>query len=110
MSLSNHQTIQWMRKRFSDRASPKYRSTSKELRKHEELENLFRKFDDDNSGTLDVNEIYQMFIRHGINVSKDKLRELFSEVNPKKKGELTLEEFKDFSLNPSAIKGIETAD
>ena len=38
------------------------------MKKHAELENLFKKFDVDNSGTLDAKELCQMLLKNGINI------------------------------------------
>ena len=42
-----------------------------------ELEELFNKFDDDKSGTLDMTELYQMFKQAGIQISQKDLRMMF---------------------------------
>jgi hypothetical protein len=55
-----------------------------------------------------VNELYIMLSKNGIVVDKEHLARLFEEVHPKKKGELTLQEFKNFSLNEKANEGKNT--
>ena len=46
-----------MKKRFSKKAKTEYLNTLYELKRHREIEKLFKKFDDDGSGTLDANEL-----------------------------------------------------
>lgn len=53
-------TIKWMKKRYEDKAMPKYTCTATEYKKHKEIETIFNKFDDDGSGSLSIDEIFEM--------------------------------------------------
>lgn len=68
------------------------------------MENVFQKFDMDNSGTIDLNELYHMFRVNGIDISKDTLKCLFSIVDKDGSGGISLNEFKQFSSDPRANK------
>ena len=60
---------------------------------------LFQTFDDDNSGTLEVCEMYKMFCRFGFEVSQTDMKKLFDIVNLQDAGRMDLEEFKNFMTN-----------
>ena len=49
-------------------------------------------------GTLDIQEVMTMFKANGIFMSSDLLKELFKIVDEKGSGQLTLQEFKRFSM------------
>lgn len=69
-------TIKWL-KNQKKTGNPDYMNLLKEKRRMLELEELFNKFDDDKSGTLDMAELYHMFKQAGIEISQKDLRTLF---------------------------------
>jgi Ca2+-binding EF-hand superfamily protein len=48
----------------------------------------------DKSGTIEINELYFMFLAHGINISKDEMRALFSLIDCNGNRGMTLDKFK----------------
>ena len=69
-----------------------------------DTENVFMKFDDDNSGSLDCTELMNMFQKHGIDIKFADIKKLFDIVDLDKSGELGLEEFKKVVKDPHASK------
>ena len=63
---------------------------------------VFKKFDIDKSGAIEVDELYTMFVNYGVDIEKSDLRTLFKIVDEDGSGSLNLEEFKKFTLNPIA--------
>lgn len=63
---------------------------------------LFNRFDEDKSGTLELEEMLAMFNEYGFNISEKDLWKLFSIVNERTNGKMTLEEFKRFMLDDKA--------
>ena len=61
------------------------------------MEGVFQKFDIDQSGTIELNELHCMFKAHGIEISKNELKSLFQIVDTDGSGSLSLDEFKKFS-------------
>ncbi|CDW91736.1 ef hand family protein [Stylonychia lemnae] len=96
------ETILWVKKHCPEKAKIMYKKTKFELKKHYEVENVFNQFDEDGSQTLDVNELFDMFQQNQIYIEKEELQELFELGNPKKHGEMTLEEFINFASNQTA--------
>ena len=81
-----------------------YLNTYDEKRKLRELELLFQKFDEDGSGTLEMDELFNMFLYVGINIGYKNIITLFSqcdekETNPHPKKHLTLKEFQKLMLS-----------
>ena len=56
-----YESVRWIRKRFQSTARTEYKNSKLELRKNYEIENVFNRFDEDGSKTLDVNELFEMF-------------------------------------------------
>ena len=59
--LGEMSTINWLRKRFNNQTKIQYLNAPAELRKHIEIERVFKAFDEDGSNSLDVHELYEMF-------------------------------------------------
>lgn len=57
----------WLKGTVSQ-ANPKYTATFDEKKQLLELEELFQKFDEDGSGTLDLDELVAMFQMAGLRV------------------------------------------
>jgi Ca2+-binding EF-hand superfamily protein len=68
-------------------------NTLQEKQRLVELERLFKKFDEDGSGTLDMNEFYSMFKSVGIELGPLKMKQLFSNKGVLIKKSFNLREF-----------------
>lgn len=84
----------WFLKRHPENVKPFYTKSINELKQELQVENVFINFDNDNSNSLDVDEIYEMFRINGISISKSEIKELFKIVDVDGSGNLCLEEFK----------------
>jgi hypothetical protein len=73
-----------------------------ELRNLQAMEVLFEKFDEDGSGTMEVDELYQMLEQNKIHINKEQLEQLFKIVDEDGSGSLDLQEFEDFLLSKEA--------
>ncbi len=49
MSLNNNHTVQWLRKRFPETSKIQYLNRPSELKKQIDIQNVFKKFDEDGS-------------------------------------------------------------
>jgi Ca2+-binding EF-hand superfamily protein len=72
------------------------------LIKEKEIEDVFYKFDQDRSGTIELRELYEMFLYYGVDINQYDLRKLFKIVDIDGSGALSIAEFKNFSSNPLA--------
>lgn len=97
--------MNWLNKR-QNKENPKakemYRYLPEERMRHIELTLLFEKFDKDGSKALDFIEVFRMFQKYGIFLSKDELVAFFKVVDINKDFSLNLEEFKACYLDPEA--------
>ena len=62
----------------------------------EELQTLFRLFDTDGNGTIDIQEVAALFRKLGFEPSTEKLTKLVMQVDGNKNGELEFAEFCEF--------------
>lgn len=60
----------------------------------QDLEDLFKKIDEDNSGAIDKFELKKLFSRLGINLNEQQLNGYFEQIDTDKSGLISLEEFK----------------
>lgn len=67
------------------------------------MELLFKRFDLDNSDTLELNELLVMFEENGIFINPEIIKKLFKLADKKKTGMLTLEQFKQLMSNKGAM-------
>jgi hypothetical protein len=102
--LKQQSIISWLKSRYSEKAKKIYTNTDSELARHREIENMFLLFDTNRSGTLEIDEISNMFRSNGIQIKKAHLIEMFNIVDADKSGTLTFSEFKDFMLNDDRQK------
>ena len=73
-----------------------------QIKKESEMAGVFNKFDFDKSGTIEINELHQMFMNYGIDIQKHELKSLFRIVDTDGSGALSLSEFIRFSSNAEA--------
>lgn len=63
---------------------------------------MFHKFDINNSGQIEINELYKMFLANGMQIGKHELKKLFQIADSDKSGAISITEFKKISENPIA--------
>lgn len=80
----------WLVKRHSNKTKDFYVKSAKELKAQYEAETTFFNFDQDLSGTLDLNELHESFMIQGIFIEKKGLIDLFSELDKDKSGVIDL--------------------
>lgn len=102
--INNIDTINWLRRRAADKTKIQYLNNASELEEHQAIVRVFEKFDDDGNGTLEVEELREMFDANNIDISSKQLLTLFSIVDEDKSGALDIDEFKDFALSEKANK------
>jgi len=56
----------WFRSRCKNNARMEYLKSPDEIRQDNNIEAIFNTFDKDNSGSLDISEIFEMFIQNGM--------------------------------------------
>lgn len=87
---------EWLRKRHRQKSKAFYVKSQSQLKTQYEAENTFFKFDNDCSGTLDLNELHEFFRPAGIRIEKKGLTGIFKDLDKDKNGCLSLNEFKSF--------------
>jgi len=97
-------TVRWLKKRCGQSAKGQYLMTRQEFKHQQEIESVFHKFDFDNSGTIEFNELFAMFKAHGMDIRRKELKTLFDLADTDGSGGLSLEEFKRVSENKQAEK------
>lgn len=83
-------------------AKDSYIYKPKTLIELQQMEELFNKYDDDGSGTIEVRELMQMFKENGIQIKEEQMKLIFSTVDADKNGALNLREFKSFVIDQKA--------
>lgn len=63
---------------------------------------MFHKFDINNSGQIEINELFKMFKANGVQITMNELKKLFSIVDSDKSGAISIQEFKKISQNSVA--------
>lgn len=91
--------MKWMKKRCIDKAKKEYILNDLELKETLAMEALFIQFDTDKSGTLEMNELFDMFKNNGIHINEQILREMFKYADVDGSGNLTVDEFKSLMTN-----------
>lgn len=51
--------------------------SDQEVKQGEVIETIFQNFDSDGSGSLDINELTELFRQNGINLDKETVRKMF---------------------------------
>ena len=69
--LKNHQTLTWLKKRYSTRLPEEYLFNESEKQRYFEIQNIFSKFDSDGTGTLDVKELQSLLKKSDLVFEKD---------------------------------------
>ena len=82
-ALNSISTIEWLKKRFFKTTKIQYLNNPTELNQHKAIENVFKKLDEDNSNSLDIDEVNQMFINNNISITYDQLKVWFEKINHK---------------------------
>lgn len=54
-----------------------YLMSDQEVKQGEVIETIFQNFDSDGSGSLDINELTELFRQNGINLDKETVRKMF---------------------------------
>jgi hypothetical protein len=91
-------TLSWFKKRFPCSTKERYLYSNQEMHQIQMATEVFKDYDQDNSGTLELEEVYSMFQLNGINISRKKLSHLFCFVKSRQKHRLNLEEFKQLTF------------
>lgn len=95
-------TLNWFKKRCPKSTKDSYLYSAEELSSISMATEVFVDYDQDKSGTLEIEEIYSMFQHNGINISRRKLCNLFGMIKTKQKNKLNLEEFKELTFSNRA--------
>lgn len=76
--MSANDNVNWLKKRFTQHAQPKYLKTRQELQKDQEILDVFTKIDFDGSGKIDVGELRRMFSQNGIHLTREEIEAFFA--------------------------------
>ncbi|CDW72267.1 ef hand family protein [Stylonychia lemnae] len=97
--LKDLSTIKWLRQRYQAKAKEQYLYNNNDIKRCDEIVQIFQKFDEDKSGTLEIEELYEMFNQNDILITKEELQDIFKVVDEDGSGQLSIDEFKRFILS-----------
>lgn len=87
--LKESPTLNWFRKRYRNTTKDQYIYTDGERKRCEEIIDMFQKFDKDKSGTLETDEIGEMFRQNGMAFTNKEIQKIFSIVDEDMSSTLT---------------------
>ncbi|CAD8203877.1 unnamed protein product [Paramecium octaurelia] len=102
--LKNFETMNWLKNRFKNQVREKYILNDKELKEQIMMKAVFKSIDRDKSKFLDRSELYDMFKRYGINITKAKLKEFFKRIDQDEDDKLNWNDFKQALQNQEALQ------
>ena len=88
---------QWLKSRYFKTTPKQYLLTPEEIKQDEEIKIMFNEIDEDKSGMLEFDEIYQLFNWSGLLIGKSQIKDLFFDRNNNK---LSLNDFLKVSKDP----------
>jgi len=101
--LHTRDIVYWLRKRFLNKnPNMNYLFFPEELQKHYEVDKIFKKFDEDGSGKLSIDEFYDMLVASGINMDVQDLREFYERADEDHDLAFDFKEFKNCTLSEEA--------
>mmetsp|Transcript_18700 Transcript_18700/g.33853 ORF Transcript_18700/g.33853 Transcript_18700/m.33853 type:complete len:209 (-) Transcript_18700:269-895(-) len=101
--LKTREVTAWLKTRYARQSKESYLLSPKERSALQEATMVFEEFDLDKSGTLDLQELAKLFQSFGLDLTKRDLSEMFAVVKPKSRSQITLEEFKRFTLSREGL-------
>ncbi|CAD8118782.1 unnamed protein product [Paramecium sonneborni] len=102
--LKSFETVNWLKNRFKNQVRDKYILNDKELKEQIMMKAVFKSIDRDKSKFLDRQELYDMFKRYGINITKTKLKEFFKRIDQDEDDKLNWNDFKQALQNQEALQ------
>ncbi|CAD8125161.1 unnamed protein product [Paramecium sonneborni] len=102
-NLKTFDTIKWLRNRYKSRVKDQYILYDSELKEQIMMKAVFKSIDRDKSKFLDRSELYDMFIKYGINITKSKLKEFFKSIDEDEDDKLNWTDFKQALQNQEAL-------
>ncbi|CAK92382.1 unnamed protein product (macronuclear) [Paramecium tetraurelia] len=102
-NLKTFDTIKWLRNRYKSRVKDQYILYESELKEQNMMKAVFNSIDRDKSKFLDRSELYDMFIKYGININKSKLKEFFKSIDEDEDDKLNWTDFKQALKNQEAL-------
>ncbi|CAD8201222.1 unnamed protein product [Paramecium pentaurelia] len=102
-NLKTFDTIKWLRNRYKSRVKDQYILYESELKEQNMMKAVFNSIDRDKSKFLDRSELYDMFIKYGINITKSKLKEFFKSIDEDEDDKLNWTDFKQALQNQEAL-------
>jgi hypothetical protein len=87
-------TVNWVKTRCRFSSKDVYQNKPTDLLELSDIHALFSEFDFDKSGTLELDELHQMFKAAGLMAPKETVRKLFTYVKTNRPNEMNRAEFK----------------
>ncbi|EDK31214.2 EF-hand protein (macronuclear) [Tetrahymena thermophila SB210] len=102
--LMNKEVMDWAKKRSLSAIKKQYVHYPQDLKKIQEIKNVFLQIDKDGSRSLDKDEINEMFSKYDFYIDPDYLDQLFRIVDDDQDNALNWQEFKKCALNDNATR------
>ncbi|KAL4485442.1 hypothetical protein ABPG72_008310 [Tetrahymena utriculariae] len=102
--LMNKEVMDWAKKRSFSAIKKQYVHYPSDLKKIQEIKNVFLQIDKDGSRSLDKDEINEMFSKYDFYIDPDYLDQLFGIVDDDQDNALNWQEFKKCALNDNATR------
>ena len=97
--------ITWLKKRCQNKAKTQNMLTRNEIERNKDIMQIFKHFDENQSGQLELKEIVHMLEDNGMKMSKKHTQEFFNVLDADRSGGLTIAEFKEFLFKEECRDG-----
>ncbi|CAD8160025.1 unnamed protein product [Paramecium octaurelia] len=102
--LHSVQSKQWFNSRCQSKVKLQYLKSSREIMNDNVVTNTFRLIDRDQSKTLEIEELYSMFLKNGYPININLLRGFFEKADKDNNKSIELEEFKHIMYDEQATQ------
>ncbi|CAD8055744.1 unnamed protein product [Paramecium primaurelia] len=102
--LHSVQSKQWFNSRCQSKVKLQYLKSSREIMNDNVVTNTFRLIDKDQSKTLEIEELYSMFLKNGYPININLLRGFFEKADKDNNKSIELEEFKHVMYDEQATQ------
>ena len=89
-TLKQFSIVKWLKSRHNSTSRPEYLQSLENMRRNKDILQIFKKFDEDGSGSLEMEEISKLFTSNGIYLGKKNTKKFFALLDNDNSGSLTI--------------------